>query len=107
VFKVLGTIAIVAVIFFGFPIIAEEADSPCEAIAARAMAATRQPGSGGMELAMSRLLGGPMVRVAVAQRFPGWPTFVSCTGVYWRLRADPQGVEDEMRRSASDWPARQ
>jgi hypothetical protein len=87
--------AIMAGAFFGYPILKEGADSPCDALALRAISMASQgstPPPGGSALANA--FGGAIVRAAVAARYPGLPPVVACGGLYWRSLADRSTFRD-------------
>ena len=87
--------AIMTGVFFVYPILKEGADSPCDALALRAISmssksSTAPPGG----LALANAFGGAIIRAAVASLYPGLPPVVACGGLYWRSLADPSAFRD-------------
>src|ERR1700757_2528006 len=87
--------AIMAGAFLGYPILKEGADSPCDALALRAISIASQsspppPGTS----ALANAFGGAIVRAAVAARYPGLPPVVACGGLYWRSLVDRNTLRD-------------
>jgi hypothetical protein len=100
--EVQGTVASVLLMLavllgasWGYPLIAEGADSPCEALAFRAIYLTARgdpiPRRG---RALESMLGGSIVKAAIAANYPGIPPALVCGGIYWRSLFDANALRD-------------
>lgn len=87
-------IVVVAAVAFGYPLVAEETTSPCDAlerVTVRVVSAHDKDDHGGSLVLGTLLQGlsrGQFAAVAANDHYPQLPPTVACTALYWQAVVD-------------------
>lgn len=98
-------LVVVAVAFFGYPLVGEDTTSPCDAlerITVRVVSAHDKDDHAGSLLLGNLLQGlsrGQFASVAAKDRYPQLPPVVACTVLYWHAVVDTEDFVKDVAKT--------
>ena len=91
-------VVVLLAVIFGYPQFAEDTDGPCGAFVSHVAkistseTASSDAGHDPPATGVVGLLDGAVANKIVAERYPGIPTQLTCTWLFWQATIDPKSV---------------